>query len=215
MSSKARISVLSAVPAASAAAQLAASEISYILLVPRATLDITGKYKYLLETVAVSELAQKLVAKTFANSAATNDVTTRSVQLGKNDTVSTTELFVATLVFIRSFLDAALVSDKKALGANKNIFDSIALSDRANAVTAKFFSEIVTTDDALAATDGLLYAFAKHISDTVLPQDSVLLYSRKAFADMISTSDTGVVSWQTYCSTTYFATDYVGESRLF
>jgi hypothetical protein len=53
------------------------------------------------------------------------------------------------------------------------------------------------------------------LADTTSAVDATSLSPEKAIADMIELADAGSLVAQNYCDITYFAEDYVGESRTF
>ncbi|NDH91117.1 MAG: hypothetical protein EBZ22_09605 [Flavobacteriia bacterium] len=70
-------------------------------------------------------------------------------------------------------------------------------------------------NDAFDAGDGLVYAFAKGISNVTILSDATSRAVQKPFADTALPSDSGSLVMQNYCDPTYFLEDYVGVSRTF
>lgn len=286
---KPRVSVSVVDPVVGAQASVAASQVAYILMTPSAYLDTTGQFKYVPELVVVSDAVALAVSKALTEviDAGTEQV---SLATGKSlsDSVSFTEVFVATLVFLRDFSDTISVPDTVALSFSKALADSFATSDVVARSFSKFLASGFAMNDSFDANDGSTYAFSKGVTnvvfvpdtqtkavnkaltDTASAADALAVVFSKALADVISTSDTlsvlfektladavaaqdaaaksfdkvaspdsvsaadatslsptkgisdmiepvdaGSLVSQNYCDITYFAEDYVGESRTF
>ena len=196
-------------------ADIPVADVAYILLAVGASLDTSGRYKYIPDIVVVSDAVQKLVQKTVRDSVFTSDFVALATTLGISDSVSFTEAFVAILTYVRSFSDSVSLSDQTTVSFSKSLADSAALTDALQYTFSKFLSDGVAINDSFAATDGLLYTFAKYTSNVVFAQDAAVLYPSKVISDMISVQDAGSLRSQGYCDFSYFAEDYVGASRTF
>lgn len=191
------------------------ANVAYILLAVGASLDTSGRYKYIPDIVVVSDAVQKLVQKTVRDSVFTSDFTTLATTLGISDSISFTEAFVAVLTYVRSFSDSVSLSDQTTVSFSKSLTDSQTLTDALRYTFSKYLADGVAINDSFAATDGLLYTFAKYTSNVVFAQDAAVLYPSKVISDMISVQDAGSLRSQGYCDFSYFAEDYVGASRTF
>lgn len=69
--------------------------------------------------------------------------------------------------------------------------------------------------DTTTSVDYIELRLSKAASDTASAADTVALLSRLAIIDQPTASDSGSLRMQDYCDFTYFAEDYVGESRVF
>jgi hypothetical protein len=229
------------------------------------------------------------VSKSFADgvSVAVDEVTRDTIK-GLSDAVTFTEVFTATLVFIRDFTDSVTVPDLRTMAFAKALADSFAVSEAATRLFTKSLTSGVAMNDSFDAGDGAVYAFTKGVSNVVFAQDAVAkgphkglsdsqgltdtqaltfakalasaaviadalsadvdkgltdsftpsdalaflidklvdpdsvsiadataLSPQKAISDMIEPVDAGSLLSQGYCDITYFAEDYVGESRTF
>lgn len=212
---KARASVTVASPVFLTTAALPASEIAYILLFVSAQSDTTGRYRYIPEVTVISDAVNKAVAKAVKDSVTTGDKVSISSSIRLVDSVAFTETFLATLVFIRSFTDAVTMPDSLKSSTTKSLADALVSTDALRSTINKYLADGVAMIDSFSATDGLLYAFSKYLSNVIFVQDSVVVYPSKVFSDMIFTQDAGSLRSQGYCDFSYFAEDYVGESRTF
>lgn len=87
------------------------------------------------------------------------------------------------------------------------------------AITKSFAEQIGVTDDinGVLANDDQIIEFFKPMQDQILVSDAdVKRYAGKYLPDTISVTSSGSLSTQSYTvDMTYFAEDYVGESRTF
>jgi hypothetical protein len=145
--------------------------------------------------------------------------------------------FARTIAFVRSFADTYGVTDSSVIAYIKGLYDTFTATDAITTITfAKFLADGVAMNDAFDATDGAEWAFTKGVSNIVFTGDSfsrAVDYNRgfsdattstddtkffdfvKSLADNTATSDTGSLRSQGYCDFSYFAEDYVGDSRTF
>jgi hypothetical protein len=101
-------------------------------------------------------------------------------------------------------IDAASVSFSKAL------FDSFAFTD------TQTFDFGIVKSDSVNTTESLTSAFSKQISpDSIAFSDQIVKNPGKGLSDSAVPEDVGSLRSQGYCDITYFAEDYVGESRTF
>lgn len=195
---------------------LPATEVAYILLKSSARTDTSGRFRFVPEVVVVSEAVALAVEKAFtADSFGLADSTTTAVAKGLSDSVTMTETFVATLVFIRSFSDAVAVSEAYAVQTAKVFGDASAVTDALARDFVKSLVSGVAMNDSFDAGDGAVFVFTKGVSNSVIANDSRVLFTDKLIGDMIEPVDTGVLTVQNYCDITYFAADYVGVSQTF
>jgi hypothetical protein len=284
-----RVSVSVVDPVVGTQVSIAAADVAYILMRPSAFLDTTGRFRYIPELVVVSDAVSLLVEKSLASEFSIDtDEVTLATDKGLFDSITFTEVFVATLVFIRNFTDSVAVPDVRTMAFAKALTDSFSFTDAASRVFTKSLSSGVAMNDSFDAGDGAVYSFTKGVSNVVFAQDAVAkgqhkvlsdsqgltdaqafefakalasaaviadaavrdvsklltdgvapsdalaflidklvdpdsvsiadataLSPQKAISDMIEPVDAGSLVSQSYCDITYFAEDYVGESRTF
>lgn len=211
-----RVDVQAVSPRGAVAAAAPAAEVAYVLLVVGAELDTTGRYRYIPDIAVITDAAALSVAKPFTDSAATNDAATRATTKALADSVTLQEYFLATLVFLRDFADTASVSDAApVLSVSKELLDSASTTDALNVVVDKFLADGVAMNDSFDLSDGALWAFSKSVVNVVFVSDAATLSTNKENSDMITVQDAGSLRSQGYCDFSYFAEDYVGDSRTF
>lgn len=109
----------------------------------------------------------------------------------------------AVTLVVRVFFDAA--------GRFRILTEIVTLSDATAYAVAKQLSDSATLSDTLALQT------AKSLGDSVSLSDAALAITSfsRGFSNMIEAVDEGLLVMQNYCDTTYFAEDYVGQSRIF
>jgi hypothetical protein len=206
-------------PVVNASAQIAAatvshvypvSDISYILLASAAYLDTTGLFKFTADSVTVIENTAFAISKIAdADSIYITDSTVADFGKSVPDSVVISDSISTVVVFVRDFTE------------------TISLADTATKLISPAYVEIVSTTDtntlsidsnqtdSLSVSDLTAIAYSTAYSDTISASDAATVLTTKTFSETMSTSDSGSVISQNYCDITYFAEDYVGESRTF
>lgn len=212
---KLRAGVQAVTPRADISATVPAADVAYVLLSTNATLDVTGRFRYVPELVVVTEAVALAVAKAFSDSTTTTDSLVHEVTKSLADSVGFTEVFVATLVFLRDFTESVTATDTQTLAIDKPLSELITALDAASRQFSKYLADGVAMNDSFDLSDGLLYAFSKATTNAAFVTDARQLTTTKTISDMIAPADAGSLVSQGYCDITYFAEDYVGESRTF
>jgi sulfur relay (sulfurtransferase) DsrC/TusE family protein len=169
--------------------------------------------KALQDSAVMSDAAAKQITKASSDTFALSDVTTK--QLGKAiaDTYGLTDVY--RFSFVKTASDTTTASDAVARAFSKALADTFSLQDTEIFSLAKLLSDGVAMNDGFDAGDGAVYAFSKGISNVTMVSDATSRQSNKVTADTVTTADAGSLFSQSYCDITYFAEDYVGESRVF
>jgi len=195
---------------------VAAADVNYILMVPSAFLDTTGRFKYVPELAVITDAVALNIGKTLSSPGVSlEDALTHLTTKGLSDSVSLSEVFLATLVFLRDFADSVDALDAHSIDFSRALADSFTLADDTSRVFTKSLSSGVAMNDSFDLGDGVVHVFTKGVTNVVFAQDAHVKAYNKALADMVETSDAGSLVSQGYCDITYFAEDYVGESRTF
>jgi hypothetical protein len=109
----------------------------------------------------------------------------------------------------KSFADTSTVAESSVLRFSAAKADTVTTADAKTVDFSKVVADLANLADA-AVRD-----FSKAASDTASLTDAVALVSRLGIIDQPTASDSGSLRMQDYCDFTYFAEDYVGESRVF
>jgi hypothetical protein len=192
------------------------SQVDYVLLVVAASLDTSGRYRYLTDAFSVVDNISFSLSKNLTDSfsvadAAPTFVTTKPFA----DSVSFTELFSAILIFLRDFTDTQGFSDASNWAMEKPLADTVIYTDTKSFVLTRTFTDGFAMNDSFDLGDGAVYSFTKSINNVVFLSDSFSQIITKTVADSVTMSDSGLGSMQNYCDITYFAEGYVGISFTF
>jgi len=119
--------------------------------------------------------------------------------------------------FNSAYLDIANFSDAIDFNLNVNKSDSVSLSETFSKemISGLTFSDAFGLNDSTVYFDGLNTQFVKLVSNVAFVNDNEILAFSITKANTVSTSDIGALVNQGYCDFTYFATDYIGETRVF
>jgi hypothetical protein len=153
--------------------------------------------KYLVDTVVPLELIALHVQKPFASGVSTSDFTSRRVE------------------YVRLFEDTAPATENHTFTFDKTLDDTFSTTDTTAFAVAKYLLDAFGMNDSTDVNDGSTWTYVKQINNVVFAQDLVSRVSTKAVADTATISSSGTLVSQNYCDPTYFASDYVGVSRVF
>lgn len=193
-----------------------AAEVDYVLLTVAASMDASGRYRYLTDAFAVSDNISFSLSKNFADTFDTTDTPpVLGVTKGLADSVSFTEVFSAILIFLRDFTDTQVFTDAPAWSMAKPIADTVAFTESKAFTLTRSFSDGFAMNDSFDMGDGAVFTVAKSINNVVFLNDVFSQIISKTESDSVTMSDSGLGSMQNYCDITYFAEDYVGISFTF
>lgn len=184
------------------------------------------------DTIGVSEFVAIDSAKLLAHSVSLSDEDTLDFSKVINDGVAMNDgadvadgLLMAYTKAVMNIVfasEAKVIAFSKALATSQSVDDSLAfelgkplahafgLNDIATLVVSLLKADSVTPSDAYS------YAFDKSIlGDTASLTDFVSKNPGKGLSSTSTVDDSGSLLSQGYCDITYFAEDYVGESRTF
>lgn len=192
------------------------AEVDYVLLAVSASMDASGRYRYLTDVFAVSDNISFSLSKNFADTFDTTDTPpVLEVTKGLADSVSFTEVFSAILIFLREFTDTQVFTDAPAWSMDKPIADTVAFTESKAFTLTRSFSDGFAMNDSFDMGDGAVFTVAKSINNVVFLSDTFSQIITKTVTDSVTLSDSGLGSMQNYCDITYFAEDYVGISFTF
>lgn len=210
-----RASVATVIPIAGVTSASPVANVAYILLVVGAYLDTTGRFKYTTDIFNIADSTSLSTAKVAdADTFAVTDDTILSSSKTLADTATLSDSLLTVLIFIREFADTASLADANTLLVSPAYSDTIAASETSALSIDKALTDSFALND-LSDAAGPTFSFADFTNNTVLALDSPAIGNSKALSDLLSLADSGTVSVQDYCDLTYFAEDYVGESRTF
>jgi hypothetical protein len=139
---------------------------------------------------------------------------------GKYAADTLTAMDARTLAFGKGLFDTAAAADALAKSMGKLLPGETATAvDSAARTFGKFLTSTATATDDLdgeaTTEDDQEIQFFKVLNHTTSAADTKTLTVDLAKADTTNASDAGSLRSQNYCDFTYFAEDYVGQSRTF
>ena len=170
--------------------------------------------KALADTPIISEQEAKDFTKAVADATTvTTAQVTKELQKVFADSVTMLDLATRIKTFVRDFADDTVLLDLYASQFETPEADSASVADQSTLAVALSKQESLLLLDNM---DGdLTYAFCKSIGLAITPNDQTALSPSLAKSDVGTLVSSGVLTIQDYCDITYFAEDYVGESRTF
>jgi hypothetical protein len=201
--------------AATASYALPAARVAYIDLALGAVLDTTGRFKFIPDTVVLSDSAALAVLKPLPDEVGLTDDDTTTALKNLSHTVTMADSILSSLEFIRSFANSVTPSDFRATMFTAVKADLVAVTDADTANYQKNLADGVAMNDGSEVVDGAVYSFAKGVSNIVFASDSRSLSFTTSRVELVAAADVGIVSIQDYCDVSYFAQDYVGLSQSF
>lgn len=169
--------------------------------------------KAIADTAVLSDAAQKTAAKPFYSDVGTTDSARPHALLGKNDTATTVD--AASRQFSKFRTDTFSFVDYVGKGFVRPLFDSYAPVDRIVVSFSKALYDGFGLNDSAESTDNVFVLNAKGVSNVVFASEAAVFATAKVRSDSVPVLSSGSLRAQNYCDFSYFAEDYVGESRVF
>lgn len=192
------------------------AEIDYVLLAVAASMDTSGRYRYMTDAFAVVDGMSFSLSKGLTDSFEfTAAAPTFVVSKPFADSVSFTEVFSSILIFLRDFTDTQVFTDSSVWDMDKPLADTVTFTEAKSFILTRSFADGFAMNDSFDLGDGSKYTFTKSINNVVFLDDSFSQIITKTVTDSVTLSDSGLGSMQNYCDITYFAEDYVGISFTF
>jgi hypothetical protein len=212
---KLRASVSTVVPVVGLTRVYPVSEVAYILLAVSAYLDTTGRFKYTTDVFSAVDTTAISTSKIAdADSFGLTDGKALNTSKPLADTATMGDTVITVLIFIRDFADTATPTDAKTLLISPAYSDTFTTSETVARSISKALSDSFALND-LSDAAGPEWSFSDYTNNVVSTSDSSVVSNDKGLSDSLSSSDSGTLRSQGYCDFTYFAEDYVGESRTF
>lgn len=218
-------------PKASVAYSTALADISYIELVVGAYLDTTGRFRFIAEITTTLDAKAIALAKRLRSTGTATDSVASSVSKSLSDSVlpvdSSTLIDGIEYGLQKRSVDSVTVADGSGLSFSKSRADVASALDSSSRQFGKRQSESLSATDALSKST----SFSRPINDPAPAIDlrsgaiSLLepvgdqryfvagyVVSGYAASDSAFTSDSVLLSVQTYASGDYFLESYVGAT---
>jgi hypothetical protein len=187
--------------------------IAHINLVVGVMVDDSGRYPFIADTVVMLE----------SLSFSTSKLLTDAATMQENHRISTAKPFsdgwsVADAVSLRPEpfkYDSVGTSDNDTYVLEKGLRDTPVVVETLYFSVEKLLTDGVGMNDSFDLNDGSTYTFAKAINNVSFATDAMAKDLQRGVLEAVSVSSAGVLVNQNYCDITYFAEDYVGDSRTF
>lgn len=188
-----------------------------------------------MEAVAV-RLAAVIASGQFANilkpsdTAAITDAITAQFSKAPSDAAAVSELLGIIIDYARGISDTPTAQDVLAVLTSRPLSDAASVSDSLDVLIALaqeladgasltdaivFAMSFVLADNPVVADAVAMTVTIPGLADSSLAQDTVILVNNKPLVETPGVTDAGLVVSQDYIDPTYFAADYIGESRTF
>jgi hypothetical protein len=129
---KARASVSVVAPVAGVVVAVPVALIDYILIVPSAYADTTGRFKYVVDSVVLDDAKGIAFTKAVTDALSVSDsAPVLDVTKGLTESVTMSDSFSRVLVYIRNFADSASITDAKAFTLTKALTETATISESA------------------------------------------------------------------------------------
>jgi hypothetical protein len=205
------------------AATVASKGINALVQSQRLVADVTSglflKILELADSFSVSETLSKAFSRPTSDSSTVSDDHVKETGKNVSDSVSVTE--AQTADFGKKTTDSATTSDDiDTIDVGKVLSDTTVTTDEQQfAITKLLADSVFVTDDVdgeASILDDQEMHFFKVKSDSGFASDQEVKLAGKVTGDSASGADSGSLISQGYTvDNTYFAEDYVGDSRTF
>lgn len=106
-------------------------------------------------------------------------------------------------------------SDGTIRSVSKALAHSVVTSDFSSKVIGRVITDGFAMNDSADLADGITYQSVKYITNLAFVTDSSTRAWNANKTDSVNLGSSGSLTSQSYCDLSYFAEDYVGESRTF
>lgn len=189
------------------------SAISHITLAVGVSVDDSGRYPYIIDTAVVLDSLSFSIGKALFDTAPIQEL--KSISISKPFADDWT---VGDAVSVRPELfryDSVSTSDADVFSLEKGLRDTPTITETLYFSVEKILSDAVGMNDMFDLNDGSTYTFAKAINNVSFATDAMAIDIQPIVLEEVLVASSGSLVNQNYCDITYFAEDYVGDSRTF
>lgn len=177
------VSTLHVSPVASVSSVIPATEIAYISMTFTADIDISGLFRYCIDSVSMVDGRSISITKAPSEMFAVLDGVAYTFGKISTDSVSALDFAVITLVILRSFADSQGIDDSTTITFTKSAYNSLTASDSTNKSIELGKADIASVLELLVKTA------EKYQADDLTIIDASYVWSSKNFSDISSISD--------------------------
>lgn len=167
----------------------------------------------LADTFATTELKSFTLARPLFSSFSNTDFVTTA--LTKNNSESIPMLDASTRSVNKGLTDTFSHTDSTTRSVAKVLAHAVATSDAYNKVIGRVINDGFAMNDSADLADGITYQSVKYITNLAFVTDSSTRAWSANKTDSVNLGSSGSLTSQSYCDLSYFAEDYVGQSRTF
>lgn len=135
--------------------------------------------------------------------------------LTKNNFESVPVLDASARIMLKHLSDSFGHTDVTTRSVSKALAHSAVTSDFSSKVIGRVITDGFAMNDSADLADGITYQTVKYVNNLAFVSDARALSFSLGKTDTISLVSAGLLTSQSYCDLSYFAEDYVGESRTF
>jgi hypothetical protein len=178
---------------------------------------VTGKA--LLDSAKTTETVVYQTAKSLSDTPRALDLAGKAVSKKLSDSAAVFEKAVNAVT--RPLLDGARALDAITVIRGKNFFDVVGATDDFDGALSleddqeMVFSKSVSDSAFIISTFNRQIGYNRTYGDSAQVTDIVTNTSGKGHFDSVGVGSSGTLRSQGYCEASYFAEDYVGDSRNF
>ncbi len=115
----------------------------------------------------------------------------------------------------KALADTFSQTDANTRAVDKVLADAFAFSELLTRSLTRTIQDGFAMNDTADLADGITYQTVKYVNNLAFVSDAKVLTSSLGKTETVTLVSAGVLSSQSYCDMSYFATDYVGVSRTF
>lgn len=151
--------------------------------------------------------------KGLTDSFSNTDAVSRGVTKARTDSLSTTD--TSTRIATKGLQDSVSESDVNTRAVGKVLADAFAFTELLTRSVTRTIQDGFAMNDTADLADGITYQTVKYITNLAFVTDAKVLSPNLGKNETVSLSSAGSLTSQSYCDMSYFAADYVGQSRTF
>lgn len=180
-----RASIVTIDPAVSVTAETPVVSVDYVLLAVTAVLDASGRFRIVLEAVAVTDSVSLAITKGFADVVTLAESAVFETARPVFDNVAAQDLFDRQVDFLRGFSDAANAQELLAKEVLRpDVSDFVVVADQQVLTPGKNLVEVVLVLEGIDRFD-----FVKALQDSVAVFDALTAFDKDKIIDLTTTVD--------------------------
>lgn len=169
--SKPRASIVVVSPISKVSVAIPAASVAYVEILVAASLDTTGRYKFVADAAAVVDTTQITFERPLADSSGTQSFVRLALAKGLDDAAFT--LDELSYAVSKQLADAYNVPDHLAHELAKRVFDAAGVTEDSVYALHKLLNDGVAMNDLFDVGDGSVYSFVKAVTNVVFANEQL------------------------------------------